>query len=309
MKIKNRKYLILALALSILTACNTNTEEASPAKEASEVTANDAENTETDKTSKEDEGDEEDKVESKTDDQPVDEKEESEAVKEDDVDKKDKIEEDQEDSEDSTEKEALFDQIKTENDKVRKVLMKTKIQKIDPENTNTQTFDADALYGDDLLAIKADTISESSDGYYQEIKFSENDNTKAAIIERQAGEEETTVAEATVDNFDLHPDYHRLIQAVMDLKDELEVSEDDQSIKLSLKEDAEDVLKYIENEYNIELTLVEEDEVEKSMEIEFDKESKLLKSVHLELDPQIDELEGHTIKVDSQFTDHDFNSN
>ena len=303
MKIKNRKYLILALALSILTACNTNTEETSPAKEASEVTANDAENTETDKTSKEDE---EDKVESKTDEQPVDEKEEE---KEDDLEKEDSVEEDQDGGVDSTEKEALFDQIKTENDKVRKVLMKTKIQKIDPENTNTQTFDADALYGDDLLAIKADTISESSDGYYQEIKFSENDNTKAAIIERQAGEEETTVAEATVDNFDLHPDYHRLIQAVMDLKDELEVSEDDQSIKLSLKEDAEDVLKYIENEYNIELTLVEEDEVEKSMEIEFDKESKLLKSVNLELDPQIDELKDHKITIESLFTDHDFNSN
>lgn len=303
MKIKNRKYLILALALSILTACNANTEETSPAKEASEVTANDAENTETDKTSKEDE---EDKVESKTDEQPVDEKEEE---KEDDLEKEDSVEEDQDDGEDSTEKEALFEQIKTENDKVRKVMMKTEIQKIDPENTNTQTFDADALYGDDLLAIKADTISESSDGYYQEIKFSENDNTKAAIIERQAGEEETTVAEATVDNFDLHPDYHRLIQAVMDLKDELEVSEDDQSIKLSLKEDAEDVLKYIENEYNIELTLVEEDEVEKSMEIEFDKESKLLKSVNLELDPQIDELKDHKITIESLFTDHDFNSN
>lgn len=162
--------------------------------------------------------------------------------------------------------------------------MKTKIQKIDPENTTTQTFDADALYGDDLQAIKADTISESSDGYYQEFTFDENDNTKATILERQAGEEETTVTEATVDNFDLHPDYHRLIQAVMDLKDKLEVSEDNQSIKLSLKEDAKDVLKYIENEYNIQLKLVEEDEIEKSMEIEFDKESKLLKSVNLELD-------------------------
>lgn len=306
MKVKNGKYLILTLALSILTACNGNTEESIPPKETSEVTANDTENTKTSDTSNEDESNDE---VSKTDDQPVDEKDESEAVKENDVDKEDKMEEDQEDSEDSTEKEALFEQIKTENDKVRKVLMKTKIQKIDPENTTTQTFDADALYGDDLLAIKADTISESSDGYYQEIKFSENDNTKAAIIERQAGEEETTVTEAEVDTFDLHPDYHRLIQAVMDLKDKLDVSEDNQTIKLSLKEGAEDVLKYIENEYNIQLTLVEEDEVEKSMEIEFDKESKLLKSIHLELDPQIDELEDHKIKVDSQFTDHDFNSN
>lgn len=307
MKVKNRKYLILALALSILTACNGNTEESTPPKETSEVTANDTENTKTSDTSNEDESNDE---VSKTDDQPVDEKdEEAEEVKEDDVDKEDKMEEDQENSEDSTEKEALLDQIKTENDKVRKVLMKTKIQKIDPENTTTQTFDADALYGDDLQAIKANTISESSDGYYQEFTFDENDNTKATILERQAGEEETTVTEATVDNFDLHPDYHRLIQSVMDLKDELEVSEDNQSIKLSLKEDAKDVLKYIENEYNIQLTLVEEDEIEKSMEIEFDKESKLLKSINLELDPQIDELKDHKITIESLFTDHDFNNN
>lgn len=303
MKVKNGKYLILALALSILTACSGNIEESSPAKEASEVTANETENTDT---SMEDEASDE---ESNTDDQLVDDKEESEEVKEDDLDKEAKIEEDQESSDDSTEKEALFDQIKTENDKVRKVLMKTKIQKIDPENTNTQTFDADALYGDDLQAIKADTISESSDGYYQEFQFDENDNTKATILERQAGEEETTVTEATVDNFDLHPDYHRLIQAVMDLKDELEVSEDNQSIKLSLKEDAKDVLKHIENEYNIQLKLVEEDEIEKSMEIEFDKESKLLKSVNLELDPQIDELKDHKITIESLFSDHDFNNN
>ena len=303
MKAKNGKYLILALALSILTACNGSTKESTPPKETSEVTANDTENTETDKTSK---GDEEDKVESKTGDQPVDEKEE---VKENDLKKEDSIEEDQDNSEDSTEKEALFDQIKTENDKVRKVMMKTEIQKIEPDKTNIQNFDADALYGDDLQAIKADTISESNDGYYQEIKFDENDNTKATILERQAGEEETTVTEAEVDTFDLHPDYHRLIQAIMDLKDKLEVSENNQTIKLSLKESAEDVLKHIENEYYIELTLVEEDEVEKSMEIEFDKESKLLKSIHLELDPQIDELEDHKIKVDSQFTDYDFNSN
>lgn len=307
MKIKNGKYLMLALALSILTACNGNTEESIPPKETSEVTANDTENTKTSNTSNEDESNDE---VSKTDDQPVDEKdEEAEEVKEDDVDKEDKMEEDQEDSEDSTEKEALFEQIKTENDKVRKVLMKTKIQKIDPENTTTQTFDADALYGDDLQAIKADTISESSDGYYQEFTFDENDNSKATILERQAGEEETTVTEATVDNFDLHPDYHRLIQSVMDLKDELEVSEDNQSIKLSLKEDAKDVLKYIENEYNIQLKLVEEDEIEKSMEIEFDKESKLLKSINLELDPQIDELKDHKITIESLFTDHDFNNN
>ena len=303
MKIKIGKYLMLSLALSMLTACSANSEKTSPTEETSEVTANDTATTETDKTNKEYE---ENKLESETEDQVVDEKEE---VKEDDLEKEDSVEENQDDGNDSAEKGTLFEQIKTENDKVRKVNMKSEIQKVAPDKTNIQTFDADALYGDDLLIIKADTISESNDGYYQEVKFDENDNTKAYIIERQAGEEETTVTEATVDTYDLQPDYHRLIQAVMDLKDDLEVSEDNQTIKLILKDDAEDVLKYIENEYNIKLTLVEEDEIEKSMEIEFDKESKLLKSIHLELDPQIDELEGHKIKIDSQFAGHDFNNN
>ena len=303
MKIKIGKYLMLSLALSMLTACSANSEKTSPTEETSEVTANDTANTETDKTNKEYE---ENKLESETENQVVDEKEE---VKEDDLEKEDSVEENQDDGNDSAEKGTLFEQIKTENDKVRKVNMKSEIQKVAPDKTNIQTFDADALYGDDLLIIKADTISESNDGYYQEVKFDENDNTKAYIIERQAGEEETTVTEATVDTYDLQPDYHRLIQAVMDLKDDLEVSEDNQTIKLILKDDAEDVLKYIENEYNIKLTLVEEDEIEKSMEIEFDKESKLLKSIHLELDPQIDELEGHKIKIDSQFAGHDFNNN
>ena len=210
--------------------------------------------------------------------------------------------------EDSTEKEALFDQIKTENDKVRKLFMKSTIKIIEADNTQIQTMDADALYGDDLLIIKADLISETNDGYYYEIAFDENDNTKAYIIEKQAGEEETTVTEATVETFDIQPDYHRLIQAVMDLKDDLEVSEDGGTIKLSLKENAEDVLKYIENEYNLELTLVEEDEIEISMDIEFDKESKLLKSISLVLDPQIDELEDQEISVESTFTEHQFDS-
>ena len=52
--------------------------------------------------------DEKSNEESKTDDQPVDEKEESEAVKEDGVDKEEKLEEDQEDIEDSTEKKSLI---------------------------------------------------------------------------------------------------------------------------------------------------------------------------------------------------------
>lgn len=52
MKVKNGKFLILALVLSILTACSGNS---TPTKETSEVTANDTENNKTNEENKEDE--------------------------------------------------------------------------------------------------------------------------------------------------------------------------------------------------------------------------------------------------------------
>ena len=77
MKVKKGKFLILALVLSILTACSGNTEESTPAKEASEVTANDTENTKTSDTSNEDESNNE---ESKADNPQVDNEEEPEGI-------------------------------------------------------------------------------------------------------------------------------------------------------------------------------------------------------------------------------------
>ena len=77
MKDKNGKFLILALVMSIFTACSGNTEESTPAKKANEVTANDTENTKTSETSNEDESNNE---ESKADNPQVDNEEESESL-------------------------------------------------------------------------------------------------------------------------------------------------------------------------------------------------------------------------------------
>ena len=77
MKVKNGKILILALVLSILTACSGNTEESTPSKEASEFTANDTENNKTKEENKEDEISEE---ESKSDNPQVDNEEEAESL-------------------------------------------------------------------------------------------------------------------------------------------------------------------------------------------------------------------------------------
>ena len=74
MKVKNGKFLILALVLSILTACSGNSTQT---KETSEVTANETENIETKEENKEDEISEE---ESKADNPQVDNEEESEGL-------------------------------------------------------------------------------------------------------------------------------------------------------------------------------------------------------------------------------------
>lgn len=74
MKVKNGKFLILALVLSIVTACSGNS---TPTKETSEVTANETENIETKEENKEDEISEE---ESKSDNPQVDNEEESEGL-------------------------------------------------------------------------------------------------------------------------------------------------------------------------------------------------------------------------------------
>lgn len=74
MKVKNGKFLILALVLSIVIACSGNS---TPTKETSEVTANETENIETKEENKEDEISEE---ESKSDNPQVDNEEESEGL-------------------------------------------------------------------------------------------------------------------------------------------------------------------------------------------------------------------------------------
>ena len=74
MKVKNGKFLILALVLSIVTACSGNS---TPTKETSEVTANETENIETKEENKEDDISEE---ESKADNPQVDNEEEPEGL-------------------------------------------------------------------------------------------------------------------------------------------------------------------------------------------------------------------------------------
>ena len=146
---------------------------------------------------------------------------------------------------------------------------------------------------------------ELSNGYLQEIKFVENDDSRAMILERQPGEEETTVSDVKIESYDIKPDYHRLVQAIMDMKDDLEVSENADSYKLEIKDKAMDIIKYIQEEYIINVSDLDEDQIEKTIEVEIDKETKLLKKFVLGLKPKVKELEGNKLTAETILSDHE----
>ena len=299
MKNKIKLALLLALSLSFLGACNNQNTSSNPEVE-KESTVSEAENEVTDKMEKFTENKESNQV------SKDEEKEE--------VDNKDlKTSEEKQDEENdenhldqaSIDKDKLFEEIKNENDKVIKVHMQTNIEDTYPDRTEKASFIADPVYDENQKIIKGDTKKELSNGHLQEIKFVENDDSRAMILEIQPGEEETTVSDVKIESYDIKPDYHRLVQAIMDMKDDLEVSEEADAYKLNLKDKAMDVIKYVQEEYIINVSDLEQNQIEKTIEVEIDKETKLLKKFSLGLKPKVKELEGNKLTAETILSDHE----
>ena len=284
MKNKIKLALLLALSLSFLGACNNQNTSSNPDIK-NESTVSEAENEVTDKREK------------------ITENKESNQVSKD----REKEEENDENQLDqaSIDKDDLFEEIKNENDKVIKVHMQTNIEDTYPDRTEKASFIADPVYDENQKIIKGDTKKELSNGYLQEIKFVENDDSRAMILERQPGEEETSVSDVKIESYDIKPDYHRLVQAIMDMKDDLEVSEDADFYKLEIKDKAMDIIKYIQEEYIINVSDLDEDQIEKTIKVEIDKETKLLKKFVLGLKPKVKELEGNKLTAETILSDHE----
>ncbi|WP_394010872.1 hypothetical protein [Anaerococcus cruorum] len=89
------------------------------------------------------------------------------------------------------------------------------------------------------------------------------------------------------------------------MKDDLEVSENADSYKLEIKDKAMDIIKYIQEEYIINVSDLDEDQIEKTIEVEIDKETKLLKKFVLGLKPKVKELEGNKLTAETILSDHE----
>lgn len=287
MKYKSKKLLVLALSLASLAACgqNQNTADSQVAEESTLAKIEEEAPKPEDKPTEE--------VENTTQTEDIDQEEEKQA------------DEKENPSQEGTDSTSLFEDFQAENTKVRQVKMESQLYNKNFEGESSSVFYSEAIYDDDRKIISADSKLEGEDGYFQEIIFYPDDPTKAQIIERQAGEEETTVTETDVNEFDIQPDYHRLVDGIVAMEDQLEVSEEGDTYKLELKEDAKNVLGLIAKEYRLNLDGLYEDDVSKIIEIEIDKDSKLLKKFHLSIEPLDEELKGNKIEANSYFTDHE----
>lgn len=88
------------------------------------------------------------------------------------------------------------------------------------------------------------------------------------------------------------------------MEDELEISEESNVYKLTLKEDAKNILDLIEYEYTIDLDSLNEDDVDREIEIHIDRNTKLLDKFSLEIKPKAEELKGTNLSALTNFSSH-----
>lgn len=300
MKNKLRIILLITLSVFLLASCaknpddsvnNSTTETKVTEKQDNKKDTSTAEEEKEEKDDKED-----DKIEKTQDTKDKDKEKE---------DKDDKKENKDKEKDDEIDKNALLEDIKLKNDKVRKVLMKTDYKDQKQDKVVTSKFVADVGYDDDKNVEKAKTTLETNEGFLQEITFDLSKSDIGTVLQKSPGEEETTVTEMKIETLDIHPDYHRLIEYITDIEDGFEITENSSSYTFKLDDDTEGISDFIISEYVENLSEVEDDSVEKSMKIKFDKETLLLENVDLKLNPTLEELKGFKISAKSKFSDHE----
>ncbi len=306
MKNKLRIILLITLSVFLLASCAKNPDD-NVNNSTTETKVTEKQDNKKDTSTNEEEKDdkEDEKIEKAEDTKEKDkEKDEKDDEKEDKDDKKEDKDKDKE-KDDKIDNKALLEDIKLKNDKVRKVLMKSDLKDQKQDKVVTSKFVADVGYDDDKNVEKAKTTLETNEGYLQEITFDLSKSDIGTVLQKFAGEEETTVTEMQIETLDIHPDYHRLIEYITDLEDEFEITENSSSYTFKLDDDTEGISDFIISEYVENLSEVEDDSVKKSMKIKFDKETLLLENVDLKLEPTLEELKGFKISAKSKFSNHE----
>lgn len=120
----------------------------------------------------------------------------------------------------------------------------------------------------------------NSDGSYQKIEFV-GDEEGTGYMETGHADGSMTKENYTGGGYFITPNYFELVRIINSMKGDLDVTEEGDSYKLSLKSQNTDLFGLFKEQFSIKFTNFDQHETEKNFEILVDKESKLLKDLKL----------------------------
>ena len=176
----------------------------------------------------------------------------------------------------------------------------------DREEKQTQVMDGEGEFDPETGEVLNGKYSiTNSDGSYQIFDFV-GDEEGSGYLEEGHADGSMTKETSTGGGYFISPNYFELVKMINSMKGDLDIKEEGDSYRLSLKSQNTDLLGLFKEQFSIEFTNFDQHETEKDFEILIDKESKLLTDLKLSFEIEDEERGYLYIEVLSKFDKFEF---
>lgn len=180
----------------------------------------------------------------------------------------------------------LFDKVKDANQELESLHFEMSVSSDSNDIPGTQEIEADIVYNRPDLEIERINIlleemkSGTTTAYQHDILLGDSSGT---IFSKKSETGDWTKLTGA-NNYNVQPDYFRLLDIIYSMEDDLELEENDDSYTLSLDNQSVDLVSKFSEELNMYVTGISHSEVDKEFEVTFDKESFYLTDFSVGLD-------------------------
>lgn len=190
--------------------------------------------------------------------------------------------------------------------RVKKLHSNTTFTVDDKEEVQTQVMDGEGEFDPETGEVLNGKYSlTNSDGSYQIFDFV-GDEQGTGYLEQGNADGSMTKETSSGGGYFIRPNYFELVQIINSMKGDLDVKEEGNSYKLSLKSKNTDLLGLFKEQFSIEFTNFDQHETEKVFEILIDKESKLFTDLKLSFEIEDEERGYLYLEVLSKFDKFEF---
>lgn len=219
---------------------------------------------------------------------------------------KDSEDKGQEDNSANLNADQILDDMQKASLSLKKLHSNTTFTVDDKEEVQTQVMDGEGEFDPEIGDVLNGKYSlTNSDGSYQIFEFV-GDEEGTGYLEQANADGSVTKETSSGGGYFISPNYFELVRIINSMKGDLDIKEEGDSYKLSLKSQNTDMFGLFKEQFSIEFTNFDQHETEKVFEILVDKESKLLKDLKLSFKID-DETRGYIyLEVLSKFDKFEF---